>query len=199
MPVKTNKTAGDDVESRCLKCKAVTNHTIIAMADDAIAKVQCNSCKARHKYRAPVAEKKKSSSLRRRGGTVTKSSKGTTKAKTSKTPRKKISRGVINFEALIKDKDISAAIPYAIDVTLTAGDLLNHNYEYWHQLFNERQLLCLDMLLRAIIELKDENVRLRVALEHIVEYWNKSENDTAMIDALDVIIGTAETALKGGG
>jgi len=36
---------------------------------------------------------------------------------------------------------------------------LNHNYEYWYELFNERQLLCLDILLRAIIELKDENVR----------------------------------------
>jgi putative DNA methylase len=47
----------------------------------------------------------------------------------------------------------------AIPDGLKTGDLLNHNYQYWHELFNERQLLCLDMLLRAIIELKDENVR----------------------------------------
>jgi putative DNA methylase len=47
----------------------------------------------------------------------------------------------------------------AIPDGLKTRDLLNHNYEYWHELFNERQLLCLDMLLRAIIELKDENVR----------------------------------------
>jgi len=42
---------------------------------------------------------------------------------------------------------------------LKTGDLLNHNYKYWYELFNERQLLCLDMLLKAILELEDENVK----------------------------------------
>ena len=38
--------------------------------------------------------------------------------------------------------------------------------------------------------------RLRDALEHIIEYWNRDPNDTAMHDALWHIIETAEQALK---
>jgi putative DNA methylase len=47
----------------------------------------------------------------------------------------------------------------AIPPGLKTDDLLNHNYRYWYQLFNPRQLLCLDMLLGAILALEDENVQ----------------------------------------
>jgi len=39
------------------------------------------------------------------------------------------------------------------------SDLLKHGYRYWHQLFNKRQLVCLDRLLKAILDLKDPTVR----------------------------------------
>lgn len=39
------------------------------------------------------------------------------------------------------------------------SDLLKYGYRYWHQLFNKRQLVCLDRLLRAILELKDPTVQ----------------------------------------
>jgi len=42
---------------------------------------------------------------------------------------------------------------------LKTDDLLNHNYRHWYELFNKRQLLCLDMLLKAILKLEDENVK----------------------------------------
>jgi len=38
-------------------------------------------------------------------------------------------------------------------------DLLNYGYKYWHQMFNERQLLCLGMLLDAILRISDVNMR----------------------------------------
>jgi hypothetical protein len=38
----------------------------------------------------------------------------------------------------------------------------------------------------------------RKALEHIIEYWNRDQNETAMADALWHIIETAEEALKEG-
>ena len=127
MSIETNKTAGDDVDSRCLKCKAVTNHTIIAKTGATIAKVQCNSCNARHNYRAPKDDKKKSASTRRRrDGKVTETGPKSTAAKKSKSTSKKVSRGAVNFDALIDGKDISVATPYALDATLAAGDLLNH-------------------------------------------------------------------------
>jgi hypothetical protein len=127
MPIETNKTAGDDVDSRCLKCKAVTNHTIIAVAGETIAKVQCNTCGARHNYRAPVAEKKKSSAtLRRRGDTGAVTVSGSAKAKTTMAPKKRVSRGAVNFDALIIGKDVSAAIPYRLDAALSVSDLIQH-------------------------------------------------------------------------
>lgn len=42
---------------------------------------------------------------------------------------------------------------------LKTGDLLNHNYRYWFELFNKRQLVALDILLRAILEIQDRNTR----------------------------------------
>ena len=42
----TQLESGKEVGSKCLKCKGVTNHTIIAMAGGEIAKVECNVCKA---------------------------------------------------------------------------------------------------------------------------------------------------------
>ena len=36
---------------------------------------------------------------------------------------------------------------------------VNYGYEYWHQMFNERQLLCLGMLLDAILRISDTNIR----------------------------------------
>ena len=42
--------AGDYVESRCTRCRTVTNHTIIAMVGDTPARVRCNTCASDHKY-----------------------------------------------------------------------------------------------------------------------------------------------------
>jgi adenine-specific DNA methylase len=38
----------------------------------------------------------------------------------------------------------------------TKSGLIAHNYKYWHQMFNSRQLLCLSMLLKAIGEENDQ-------------------------------------------
>lgn len=43
--------------------------------------------------------------------------------------------------------------------------------------------------------LERERNQLRAALEHIVEYWNRDENEKAMSDALWHILETAEDAL----
>ena len=48
--------AGDYVASRCTKCKDMTNHTIIAMVDAEIVKVECNTCGGTHKYRAAAKQ-----------------------------------------------------------------------------------------------------------------------------------------------
>ena len=47
-----------------------------------------------------------------------------------------------------------------------------------------------------ILTLRAENQRLRAALEYILEYWNRDENEHAMSDALWKIIAIAEEALS---
>jgi len=49
---------GDPIESRCTKCRKITNHIIVAIAEDVPAKVQCNTCSGQHKYRPPTVRKK---------------------------------------------------------------------------------------------------------------------------------------------
>ena len=49
--------AGDPIESRCTKCRKITNHIIVAMAEDVPARVQCNTCSGQHKYRPATVRK----------------------------------------------------------------------------------------------------------------------------------------------
>lgn len=51
------KSAGDFVETNCTKCKALTNHTIVAMIAELIVKVECNVCHSVHKYHPPKEAK----------------------------------------------------------------------------------------------------------------------------------------------
>ncbi len=51
-------TVGGHIESRCTKCRKITNHIIVAMTDNVPAKVKCNTCEGEHKYRPPAATKK---------------------------------------------------------------------------------------------------------------------------------------------
>lgn len=53
----TTYSAGDPIEARCTKCRKITNHIIVAMADETPAKVECNTCKGQHKYRKPTVRK----------------------------------------------------------------------------------------------------------------------------------------------
>lgn len=62
MALKKNVNVGDEVEGRCTKCKDVTSHTIVALQDGEIKKVECLVCGSTHKFyppRPPAAKKAK--------------------------------------------------------------------------------------------------------------------------------------------
>ena len=113
-----NLSAGDEIDSRCLKCKSVTNHTIIAMLEGKAAKVECNTCHARHKYRSPVTVKKKSSGVRR----VTKKKAAGSKGGRM-TPEMK---AAAHYETVLADRSMEGALPYAMTATFAQGDLIDH-------------------------------------------------------------------------
>ena len=128
MPIETPKSAGDDVESRCLKCKTVTSHTIIAMTGGLIAKCQCNTCSARHNYRPPITEKTKSpTTLRRRYGKITTSGNKAPGRTSESVAAKKATRSELNFATLLRGRGIEKSSPYAINISLKVDDVVSHS------------------------------------------------------------------------
>ncbi|MBN1140992.1 MAG: hypothetical protein JXB25_04220 [Deltaproteobacteria bacterium] len=50
--------AGDTIDSRCTRCREITNHTIVAMVEDRVARVECKVCGSVHNHKATAAPKK---------------------------------------------------------------------------------------------------------------------------------------------
>ncbi|MGD0578592.1 MAG: hypothetical protein ABSC08_06665 [Bryobacteraceae bacterium] len=51
---------GDELDDYCIKCKRVTNHSLLAMVDREPAKLRCRSCYHEHNFRhseAPPSKK----------------------------------------------------------------------------------------------------------------------------------------------
>ena len=62
---RTGYTAGDEVDSKCTKCKLILAHTIVAMVGDQIARVKCNTCGGEHAYRPPPSASEATAKRRR--------------------------------------------------------------------------------------------------------------------------------------
>ena len=111
-------TAGDEIDSQCSKCKGLTNHTIIALVEDKIAKVQCNVCGARHNYRpAKTAANAKTASVTRKDGNIV-------SARTPKAAKKTKKETV--YEQLLAGRNLDEAIPYSMTATFRPNDLVDH-------------------------------------------------------------------------
>lgn len=100
--------AGDHITSKCTKCKETTNHTIVAMVGDKVAKVECNTCGGIHNYRSAVTKKT------------------TTRSKASNSKPAKTNRVEKEWENLVNETDSADATPYNIEMTVTNGDLIQH-------------------------------------------------------------------------
>lgn len=42
---------GDDIDDYCVRCKRVTNHSIVSMLNTEPAKMRCRTCYSEHDYR----------------------------------------------------------------------------------------------------------------------------------------------------
>jgi hypothetical protein len=42
---------GDDIDDYCVRCKRVTNHSVVSMVNTDPAKVRCRTCYSEHDYR----------------------------------------------------------------------------------------------------------------------------------------------------
>ncbi len=51
---------GDVIDDHCIKCRRITNHSIVSIVDGEVAKVRCRTCYHDHDYRheqAPPSKK----------------------------------------------------------------------------------------------------------------------------------------------
>ncbi|MCK6545975.1 hypothetical protein L6R52_08905 [Myxococcota bacterium] len=111
---RTGYKAGDEVDSKCTKCKMVLAHTIVAMVGDAIARVKCNTCNGEHAYRAPLSASEATAKKRRAERKTGPNDRGAGKASPS------------DYEILMKGKDVASAQPYAPTMALTRDDVVQH-------------------------------------------------------------------------
>ena len=106
--------AGDEVDSKCTKCKMVLAHTIVAMSGDKIAKVECNTCKSTHAYRPPPTASEATAKRRR----------AERKAAAADAGGMEISAE--DYEKLIQGHDLSKAEKYSVKNPLSRYDVVDH-------------------------------------------------------------------------
>src|SRR5271169_1792982 len=57
---------GDIIDDFCVKCRRLTNHSIVSLLEGAAAKVRCRTCYSDHDYRKEQAPPSKKELLRQK-------------------------------------------------------------------------------------------------------------------------------------
>ncbi|AMV71404.1 hypothetical protein JCM30471_32430 [Desulfuromonas carbonis] len=103
---------GDTVEARCTRCRTLTNHTIVALVETRIARVQCNTCGGTHNFHPPAEP-----------------AKSRTKAVRTKAEPRVSAKGKgdqLAWQQACSEADPASAAPYAMDRSYKVGTLVNH-------------------------------------------------------------------------
>jgi len=113
---------GDEIESKCLKCKNVTNHNIFAMDGETIVKVRCKVCSAMHRYRPPVELKKQAAlPTRKTGGRI-----AAPKSLLPAAEQRKVTQALALFTESVAGRDLARAIPYSMTAAFRENELIQH-------------------------------------------------------------------------
>ncbi len=109
--------AGDIIEARCTKCRAVLNHRIVAMVADKVVRVECNTCGGVHNYYPSVEVKK------------TPSAKVSSRAKETSPGKPRVTAGAKaqeEWEGLIPAMNSGRAVPYDMNGIFKVNDIIEH-------------------------------------------------------------------------
>ncbi|MFW5489521.1 MAG: hypothetical protein ACNI3A_14060 [Desulfovibrio sp.] len=112
---QTSLAAGESIVCRCTKCGDERKHTIVAMVDGSIAKVQCDTCQGVHKYRSASDAKKTTT---KRTGTTR-----TTKAAKQAAEAAQLHK---EWENLTTETAEGKPLTYSMSVELSKGSLVEH-------------------------------------------------------------------------
>lgn len=99
---------GSNIDSWCTKCKLILAHTIEAVADGAIKRVQCNTCRGKHQFKGEMpGEKKVRPAL-----------------KNARAPKSRSKAS--DLARLLRGKDMENATPYNTRSHFSKGDVIDH-------------------------------------------------------------------------
>lgn len=124
--MKKSYTAGDDVVAHCGKCKLDLNHIVHAAVDGRPARVECRTCGAVHKYRAPAGEKTTRSRSSSSSKAPTRSRAASAGGATSGRKRGGPDPAEVYAE-LMAGRDVSNPRTYRMTDTFEDGELVQHN------------------------------------------------------------------------
>lgn len=110
------KSAGDIVETNCTKCRALMNHTIVAMIGDQIVKVECNTCHSTHKYHPPKEAKAPAAPRAARTST----------AAPRREKRDPAAEAAAEWDSLQASLDLDRAVPYDMNAAYRVKSLVSH-------------------------------------------------------------------------
>jgi hypothetical protein len=105
------KEPGGTIDSWCGKCKMVLAHTIEAMVGDKPARVQCNTCRSQHSYKASEPSSTRRPARAREAGDSP-----------APTPKTRSTR----YQTLLKGKDMAVAKNYSTKDRYEPGDVVQH-------------------------------------------------------------------------
>lgn len=103
---------GSSVESQCKKCKTVTDHYVVVMDGEKIAKVECKVCGGRHVCKPPQAAQ---AAIRMREALKT--------PRSVVPPKRQSSTVRALWEQAVAD---ASPIPYAMTGLYRATDIIDH-------------------------------------------------------------------------
>lgn len=113
--------AGDIIEARCTKCREVLNHRIVAMVEEKVVRVECNTCSGVHNYHAPPEVKVPKVS---HTAAVGKARTGTAAPRAAKKDPAEIERE--EWASLRPTFDQSKALPYDMNGRFPVKRLILH-------------------------------------------------------------------------
>ena len=102
--------AGQDVDAWCSRCKAVFRHVIHAVVDGKPVRVECKTCRATHRFRATPP------------GTPTPRT-----PRSSKPKKRAADRSLLEYERLLKGRDLEQAIVYRITERYCEDQVITHS------------------------------------------------------------------------
>lgn len=113
--------AGSSVESKCGKCKTITDHHVVVMDGSQVARVECKVCGARHAYKPSKSAPAVAAAPKIRSSRPASTKAAATKVAPTKSAA--ISKPSAAWEQAVAG---AAPVPYDMAGSFQVGDVITH-------------------------------------------------------------------------